>query len=372
MNRTQGYLSRAAAWHSLCLVFLLGVVPLALAGNAAAQDVQQVIGHVEGSDFAVDGPTGSANIQISNIAGAQPLASGSHIVVRSGQARVSLEGGGEIAICGAARLQLLSSGGALTVVLEYGALDLRLNGTRTISIYTPLIVATPVVIGGEDTDTSVGLSPDGKMCLYALNGALRISQQLSGQEILIPQNGHASLSGGQVESLAAPVEACACKLDLAKLHPARSKRFYQSLGTLAPPSASPVSATSTPQPSSSTPTSTGASSNAASGQLPQPISPAPSRPAAVDEPVYKVLMPPLSFDPNAPVNISEPSADQIVLIRSVHVQDETVYQDVVEPKKKRGKQDLSAEEKSDSQSAPHGFFGKIGRFFHRVFNSSST
>ncbi len=274
--------------------------------------------------------------QISNIAGAQPLASGSHIVVRSGQARVSLEGGGEIAICGAARLQLLSSGGALTVVLEYGTLDLHLNGARTISIYTPLIVATPVVIGGEDTDTSVGLSPDGKMCLYALNGALRISQQLSGQEILIPQNGHASLSGGQVESLAAPIEACV------------ANSIWQS-STLQGPSASIKASGCWHSKRAAAPgdvrTSAGAVHadinrsffDAASGQLPQPSSPAPPRPAAVDEPVYKVLMPPLSFDPNAPVNISEPSTDQIVLIRSVHVQDETVYRDVVEPKKKRGR-----------------------------------
>ena len=371
MNRTDCHPRRAAVCRSLCFVFLLGALPLALTEDAAAQGTQQIIGHVEGSDFALEGPAGSANIPVANIAGTQPLASGSHLIVRSGQARISLDGAGEIAICGAARLQLLSSSGALTVVLEYGTLDLHLNSARTISIYTPLIVATPVVIGGEGTDTSVGLAQNGRMCLHALNGALRIAQQLSGQELLIPQNGHVSLSGGQVESLADPTEECVCKLDLARLHPSKTKRLYQSLGALAQPDAATASAMSTPQATPSTPASVGPSSGGATAQLPAPDTPSAPRPAAVDEPIYKVLMPPLSFDANAPVNLSEPSTDQIVLIRSVHVQDETVYEDVVEPKKKRENGNLSADEKTDSQAPAHGFFGRVGRFFHRVFNSSS-
>jgi hypothetical protein len=347
----------------LSLAAILLIVPL----RTSAQTAQPIIGRVEGPDFVIDSPVDPVNVPISADSNAKLLASGNRVIVRSGQARITLEGGGEIAICGTARFQVIRSGGALTVVLEYGVLDLRLDAARSVSVYTPLIVATPVVIGGEATDTSVGLGQDGKMCLRAKSGAVRIEQQLSGQELLIPQTGEISLSEGQIVSLSPSSAECTCKLDESKLHPAKPPRLYQTLGTLG---SSHVSAAAESKPEQ--PPAAASEKTSSQAQAPAPLPVQAQTPPATDEPIYQVLMPPLSFDPNAPALSPDPSPDQIVLLRSVHVQGETVYQDVVLPRKKHANGAESVDAKADPAAPPRGFFGKIGRFFHRVFNSSST
>jgi len=371
MNPAACSLARARQWRAprvgvLSLAAVLLIVPL----RTLAQAAQPIIGRVEGPDFVIDSPADPVNVPISADSNAKLLASGNRVMVRSGQARIALEGGGEIAICGAARFQVIRSGTALTVVLEYGVLDLRLDATRSVSVYTPLIVATPVVIGGEATDTSVGLGQDGKMCLRAKSGAVRIEQQLSGQELLIPQTGEISLSEGQVVSLSPSSAECTCKLDESKLHGAKLPRLYQTLGTLGSPHVSAAAESKPAQPSAA---ATETTPSQAQAPTPLPAQAQPTQtPPATDEPIYKVLMPPLSFDPNAPALSPDPAPDQIVLLRSVHVQGETVYQDVVLPRKKHASGAESVDAKADAAAPPRGFFGKIGRFFHRVFNSSST
>jgi hypothetical protein len=348
----------------LSLAAILLIVPV----RTSAQAAQPIIGRVEGPDFVIDSPADPLNVPISADSNARLLASGNRVIVRSGQARVALEGGGDITICGASRFQVIRSGSALTVVLEYGVLDLRLDAARSVSVYTPLIVATPVVIGGEATDTSVGLGQDGKMCLRAKSGAVRIEQQLSGQELLIPQTGEISLSEGQIVSLSPSSAECTCKLDESKLHAAKLRRLYQTLGTLGSPNVSAAAESKPTQPSAAASENT---SSQASAPLPLQAQSART-PPVTDEPIYEVLMPPLSFDPNAPALSPDPAPDQIVLLRSVHVQAETVYQDVVLPRKKHAGNVESVDAKADAAAPPRGFFGKIGRFFHRVFNSSST
>ena len=66
---------------------------------------------------------------------ANVIASGSRLIVRSGQARITLNGGGEIIICGAARLQLLKSQDAMTIALDLGTFASMLNTRASFLIH---------------------------------------------------------------------------------------------------------------------------------------------------------------------------------------------------------------------------------------------
>ncbi len=180
-----------------------------------AQGAPQIVGSIEGEDFAVDSANGGTTQAIQAVNG--QLASGARVTVKSGQARVIFNSGGAIAICGAARFQLLASGGTLTVVLEYGEIDLHLDADSAVKIFTPLIVATPISIGGGTRETIVGLARSGDMCLHTPHGAARVEQQLSGESLLVPQFGEVSLAGGQVMALKSPNGTCACQVDEARL-----------------------------------------------------------------------------------------------------------------------------------------------------------
>jgi len=57
----------------------------------------------------------------------------------------------------------------------------------------------------------VGLDSSGAMCIRANKGAVRIEQQLTGQSVLVPQNGDVSLSNGQLESLRTAAGSCTCE-----------------------------------------------------------------------------------------------------------------------------------------------------------------
>src|SRR5580704_7797319 len=140
----------------LRFIAVLAVVVLALIAPAhlGAQISPEVVGRVEGQDFTVEAQPG---LPLPSNASSGVLTSGSRLIVRAGEARISLSGGGEIIICGAARLQLLKSQGALTVALDYGTLRIRVDDAESLSIFTPQVTATPIAIGGGARETTIGL-----------------------------------------------------------------------------------------------------------------------------------------------------------------------------------------------------------------------
>ena len=121
-------------------------VPLAHAQSApgARTNSFEIVGRLTGDDVAV---TGAVDIDVENGHSTAMLSSGSDVTVRSGQAKLDLVEGGDIAICGPAHFSVLKAGGAVTLALDYGSVHPQLISGVPLAIYTPLIVVTPVAIG---------------------------------------------------------------------------------------------------------------------------------------------------------------------------------------------------------------------------------
>ena len=362
-------LRRSQIFYALAAAFFLS---LTLAPASRAQMSTRIIGHISGGDFSVEHPASAALPP--EVAGvAQSLVSGSRITVRSGTAQIELEGGGEIFICDTGKLQLLSSSGAITIALDYGSLDLRLDANRSIAVYSALIIATPLTVGGGERETMIGLSQKGDMCLNALHGAARVEQQFSGQSLLVPQFEEMTLAGGQVTSLNGSSAPCGCRADVAKLHRQQAPPVHlqESIGIASSPAVEPIS---TP---SSAPAATTAATNPAPKALPSgplvspPIAPRQSAaaldPSQIDVPVYKVLMPPLIFDAASPGAPPDPTPETFVLVRSAHVQDDAVFEGEVAADPKRDRPARAETAAQATPEAPHGFFHRVGGFFRKIF-----
>jgi hypothetical protein len=351
---------------------VLLVLALVASSSLSAQTPPEVVGHVDGQNFKIEAPqSGPATIGPADV-----LTSGSRLIARAGQTRVSLNGGGEIIICGAARLQLLKSQGALTVALDYGTLRVRIEGAESVAVFTPLVTATPVAIGGGERDTTIGLEQNGQMCLRALSGAVRIAQQLSGQSLLVPQYGGLSLSGGQLNPIAAGAPGCSCELDTAKLLTTKPLVTHEASGTGTTPAAKPPSQTQPIIVDEKVDEKPRTLPNANAIAVP-PVTPkeavaadSVAAPPSVDVPIYKVLMPPLIFNAADPGPPPDPGPETIILVRSVHAQEDTVYSGTVEPKGART--ESPSTQKNSSADSPHsGILARIGGFFRRVFGVST-
>ncbi|HKF27917.1 MAG TPA: hypothetical protein VKB29_01735, partial [Candidatus Binataceae bacterium] len=274
---------------ALACVAILFPVTVLLSGAARPDNPpsSDTVGAIEGDAISVQGPMSidSANGQMRTV-----LRSGSEVVVKSGQAHIDLVEGGNITICGPAHLSLLKSGSALTVALDSGTIHAHVEGLLTLNVYTAQIQAHPISIGGGAQDVLVGLNASGAMCFRASKGAIRIEQQLTGQSLLVPQNGDVSVANGQLESLQNTPGHCACELQVSAKPPA---------------------------------TSTQVSALASTEELkkkaadPKPTAP-PQNSVTTDEPVYQVFMPPLHYDAGAKVQ-QDYDPKLIVLVRRARV-----------------------------------------------------
>src|ERR1700722_3471312 len=122
------------------------------------------IGRLMGDDISVEG--GGFSVPVP---GATSLfvSSGSVVTVHSGAARLLLAGGGFVDICGPAKLTVLESNGAYTVALNFGKVRVRLTDSKkSVRIYTPFIIATPVAISTSPRDFTLGLAANDSMCVY--------------------------------------------------------------------------------------------------------------------------------------------------------------------------------------------------------------
>jgi hypothetical protein len=206
-----------------------------------------------------------------------------------------LSGGGEIAICGPAKFSLLKSGDAITIALNYGRVHPFLNGAAQLTVYTPLVVATPVAIGQDARDSTVGLDQAGALCAFATRGAVRLEQQLSGQSMLVPQGGSVNMVDGQLSAQEEGESTCGC--DLLVSRSISPKQFELSVPAV--PSA-----------------------------VTRPAAIPPPPPA--EPPVYMVYMPPLTFDSSAPAPPPAPDPQTILLLREARVQPDVVFRGHVE------------------------------------------
>jgi hypothetical protein len=327
---------RRARWLA-CGAFLALAIATPLR-FLAAQRTLEIIGRVEGLDFTVEPPPGAPPVTGE---AADQLTSGSRIVVRSGQARIVLQDGGEILICGAARIQLLKSGDALTIALDFGTLRVHVESASPLAIFTPQVIATTVAIGAA-RDATIGLDKDGRLCVRAALGAVRIQQQFGDQTLLVPQFGALTLSGSQIAPTSASASGCTCNLEAAKLY---APRLDVTVGAVARHS-----------------------------QVPPPIAP-PSKnsnasvPPVVDGPIFKILMPTLVFNASSPDPPPDPSSETILLVRTAVVHGEIIYRGSVVAGKSQQTKLVAAKVESSATPQPErpGVMARIGGFFRRLF-----
>jgi hypothetical protein len=272
---------------------------LAAAAADADQTANDTVGLIDGEDIAVTGPMSVEVVggQVKTI-----LRSGSDVRVKSGQARVSLVEGGQISICGPARLSILKSGEALTLALESGVVHARVEKEPSLTFYTAQIQGRVVAVGDEPSDVLVGFESPGMMCIRTYRGALHVEQQLSGQTVMVPQGVDVLLANGQIDLMRNGDGRCNCELQVAK-------------GLAIPAHESGAAA-------SAAGVTNEAAQNAGGAAFDE-------KPAAKEEPIYTVDMPPLRFDANAKVQ-PEPDPRLMVIVRRVRVRPTLIFQGRVE------------------------------------------
>jgi hypothetical protein len=296
INRSVARAIPALAASALLFVAAALLIPTAARTDQPSYDT---VGAIEGEAISVQGPM---NIEVVQGHTKTILRSGSDIHVNAGQARIDLVEGGQIAVCGPAHFSVLKSVNLLTLALDTGIIHAHIEGQQpALTIYTAQIQAKPFAISDAPQDTLVGFDQTGAMCLRADSGAVHVEQQLTGQSIVIPQNGEVLITNGQLENLRSGVTHCACELQLAK--------------TLTPPPPqSEVSRLPTPEEMQK------ANKDAAAKSLP-----AQPKPAANEGPIYQVFMPPLSYDANAKMQRDDFDPQLIVLVRSVRVRPSLIF-----------------------------------------------
>jgi hypothetical protein len=292
----------------MVLSLLVAALPGFLVGAASARAddppaVTDKVGAIDGEAISVEGPM---SVDVVGGKVRTVLRSGSDVHVKAGQARIELIEGGHINICGPAHFSVLKSGGALTLALDTGTIHAYLESEPALTVYTPQIQARPISIGNGSMELLVGLDSAGAMCIRATKGAVRIEQQLTGQNMLVPQNGDVSLTNGQLETLRTSAGRCICE---------EQQMLSSSTGPVE------VSALATTEE---------LKRRAAEKKTSAP-SPAAVAPVAEEktEPVYQVFMPPLQYDAKNKTP-QEFDPNLIILVRRVRVRPTLIFQGKVE------------------------------------------
>lgn len=361
---------------------------LAFAGFSArayADQPQAVVAHIQGNDASVETTTAGSDTISSAEAGID-VSNGSIVSVHSGQAHMTLISGGDVDICGPAKLTLLQSGKAITLALDFGRVRVQLPASADLRIFTPTIIATPLDINGAARDITAGLDTDDSLCVTAGSGALLLENQFSGEKLVVPQGGEFSLAQGRLIPVAGAAGACQCvTLQTKEVIPPPEP----SLGLTAPahvdppptvaanPNAKPAEPADA-KPKSNVEYSVLGYANQVRPNAPPP-KPAPSAPPATETPDYKVVMPPLTFSASSPEPPPAPTPDMILLIRTVHVEPDWEFTGHVDgpptDEKAQQKQVASATKanpQADASQTPprkkEGFWAKV----KKIFSGSSS
>ncbi len=171
--------------------------------------LQIVVGQISGGEFRVKG-----QVEFSP-AGAATVLSGAEIDVRSGTARLALLSG-EARLCGPLKLTVLKGADGDTPLLfaldstQSGSLELEYSGTESHTFQTPFLAVSNVPgAAGTARHMSLRVSPGGEACIAALAGSVRVREQLTTAEMLIPPGKTMLVPPAGVDK-AVPVEASAC------------------------------------------------------------------------------------------------------------------------------------------------------------------
>jgi hypothetical protein len=301
------------------------------------------VGAIEGDAISVQGP-----MTVEVVAGKVKtvLRSGNDIRVKSGQARIELVEGGQISICGPAHLSVLKSGGSLTVALDSGVIHAHIEHSPALTVYTAQIQAKPIAIGDGPQDALIGFDTPGAMCVRATRGAVRLEQQLTGQNVIVPEGRDIVLSNGQLDGLRINAGQCVCDWQAANATP--------------------------PAPEISRPATTEEiqQSVAEAKKAPAPVEKAPAK----EEPVYQVFMPPLAYDAKAKVQRDNFDPKLILLVRRVRVRPTLIFQGRVEgdppvvAKQNPPAKPASPQTPPAATPASNSMVNRVRAFFHRIFS----
>jgi hypothetical protein len=337
---------RRTAVPAACLAIVCAAL-IAAAATRPDEPPSDSVGVIDGESVSVSGPM---SLEVVNGQAKTLLRSGSDVRVKSGAARIDLIEGGQVSICGPAHLSVLKSGGSLTIALDTGTIHVLVERDLPVNIYTPQIQAHTVAVGGGPRDALVGFDSSGAMCVRANRGAIQLEQQLTGQNVLLPQAGDVFIFNGQLENLRSSAGHCACELQTMKETP--------------PPQVGQLASADE------------ARKQAAEAKTNKPSATAETAPAT-EEPVYHVFMPPLIYDAKAKV---QPEVDprMIVLVRRVRVRPTLIFQGRVEgvaaaaatPVKPRGPA-AAANAPKPAAPASDSFAKRVRNFVRKLWSSSS-
>ena len=366
--RWKGSLARAA---------LLAAAVLACPSLRAQQIPAGAIGRVEGNDISVESgaPSGAA---AAKPAPGGYVFSGSIVTVHDGKARLTLVVGGEVDVCGPAKLTLLESGGAITLALDFGRIHLQLLRGTSLRIFTPTIIATPLDIAGEERDITAGLDMNDSLCVLATSGAIRLEQQFTGEGIIVPQAGEFFLNSGKLVPIAGAPGSCACAAmhtqsapppQIPLLGVSSSARLEPSTqpAEAAPATATPTGKNPEPAPEPNVQLRVLTQADDIHPIVPQAKDAAPPPPPDA-MPQYKIIMPPLGFSASSPTPPADPPMDAVLLVRTVHVEPEYEFTGHVEAPHMeslypRNAERPSAKNSNSSGSKKEGFWARLKRAF---------
>jgi hypothetical protein len=207
---SRGPFCATAVVRVFCVVSLLAIlVGIACSPALALNSPTRPIARVEGADVTVEsGPPGS--VATADSPASMYVSNGSTVIVHSGKARLALDGGGVLDICGPAKFTMLTSGSEITIALSFGRLHVELPAHISLKIFSPTIIATPIDIGGGSRDVTIGLDLNDSVCVLATNGAIQLEQQFTGEKLIVPQAGQFFLNGGQLLPVAGRPGSCGC------------------------------------------------------------------------------------------------------------------------------------------------------------------
>ena len=295
-------LRRRAFWLVAATAVLDAAAVLTAVAARFDEPVTDSVGIIDGAAVAVTGPM---RIDVSHGLPRTILRSGSDVIVKSGTARLDLTDGGTISICGPAHFSVLKVGNQLTLALDTGTIHLSIEHGPSVTVYTPLLQIQPIAIGDGPEDALVGFDATGAMCVRAYRGAVRLEQQLTSQNIVVPQSSDILLVNGQLDGLRSGGDRCSCEPELTKYSPPPHLEVV-------PPALPTEDANAKPLGSD------------------EIVSPLPvDKPAAKEGPIYQILVPPLIYNANAEVQ-PEVDTSQIVVLRRVRVRPTLIFQGRVE------------------------------------------
>jgi hypothetical protein len=310
------------------LVVLACLPPVLLrAQSAPAGATAQILG----DDISIEGGS-SASVGAPN-GGPVYIFNGSVVTVHTGRAKLTFVAGGEVDICGPAKITILQSAGSITLALSIGRIHLQLPAGAPVRVFTPTIVATPIDISGAARDITLGLDLNDSLCVLATSGALRLEQQFTGEGLIVPQAGDFLIASGKLVPTAGLKGNCECTAMHAQSVPPPNIPLMgiSSASQLQMPDVSPARpAVVDAKPSAPPAAEPNVQLRVLAKEddvhpLPQPeknAGPPPPPPPPTAMPIYKIIMPPLGFSATSPSPPEDPSLDAVLLVRTVHVEPE--------------------------------------------------